>query len=360
MKLQYNFYQLKTSILSLFFLFTTSISCFAQPFITTWKTDNTMSWQNTTITIPTVGTGYNYDVDWDNDGVFDEFGITGNVTHDFGVSGTYTIAIQGDFPRIYFYNSGEELKLLSIDQWGSNVWTSMEYAFTHCNNLTIPATDNPNLSMVTNMDYMFTGVRSFNQDIGSWNVSNVKNMEEMFFNAYSFSQNLGNWNVSTVVSYWMRRMLSNSGISIANYDNTLIGWENQGISNKKLGSDGLKYCASDSIRTGLINNHGWTITGDTYDCIGVNTTLVSAFEVFEIYPNPTKGQFFINAEFENPLNNVQIEIINTNGQIVEKIVLGNNISSIQETMNLSSIPKGSYYVLIRSEIEQIGKMILVD
>ncbi|MFK7948596.1 MAG: T9SS type A sorting domain-containing protein [Saprospiraceae bacterium] len=52
--------------------------------------------------------------------------------------------------------------------------------------------------------------------------------------------------------------------------------------------------------------------------------------------------------------------MNTNGQIVKKIDLGNNVNTIQETIDLSSIPKGSYYVLIRSESEQIGKMILVD
>lgn len=52
-------------------------------FITTWKTNNAGSSNSTSITIPTTGGGYNYDVDWDNDGIFDQMGITGNVTHDF-------------------------------------------------------------------------------------------------------------------------------------------------------------------------------------------------------------------------------------------------------------------------------------
>ena len=51
-------------------------------FVTTWKTDNPGTSSDTSITIPTFGSGYNYDVDWDNDGIFDEFGIMGNVTHD--------------------------------------------------------------------------------------------------------------------------------------------------------------------------------------------------------------------------------------------------------------------------------------
>lgn len=52
-------------------------------FITTWKTDNTGTSNSTSITIPTTGSGYNYDVDWNNDGTFDQFGLTGSVTHDF-------------------------------------------------------------------------------------------------------------------------------------------------------------------------------------------------------------------------------------------------------------------------------------
>ena len=55
-------------------------------FVTTWKTDNPGSSNDTSITVPM--DGGSYDVDWDNDGVFDEFWLTGPVTHDFGVAGT--------------------------------------------------------------------------------------------------------------------------------------------------------------------------------------------------------------------------------------------------------------------------------
>jgi len=46
------------------------------PFITTWKTDNEGTSCNSCITIPTTGAGYNYEVDWDNDGIYEESGIT--------------------------------------------------------------------------------------------------------------------------------------------------------------------------------------------------------------------------------------------------------------------------------------------
>ncbi|MDY0265724.1 MAG: hypothetical protein RBR12_11165, partial [Sulfurospirillum cavolei] len=83
-------------IAPLFFLFFISLQGRAQTdFITTWKTDNSGTSNATSITIPTTGGGYNYDVDWNNDGTFDDVGVTGNITHDYGTAGTYTVAIRG-------------------------------------------------------------------------------------------------------------------------------------------------------------------------------------------------------------------------------------------------------------------------
>lgn len=219
------------------------------PFISTWKTDNDGNSCSTCIEIPTVGGGYNYEVDWDNDGTYDEMGITGNITHDFGGEGTYTIAIRGDFPRISFDNGAEGPKLLSVDQWGDIQWTSFSQAFAGCVNMEVMATDAPNLSSVTslsncfsqcmlssgcatwdvsnisnfsgmfsrcsaynedlsawdmssatNTSFMFSGATSFNEDIGTWDVSNVTTMAGMFNAALSFNQDLSNWNVSSVTT----------------------------------------------------------------------------------------------------------------------------------------------------------------
>ena len=219
------------------------------PFITTWKTDNNGASCSTCIEIPTVGGGYNYEVDWDNDGTYDEMGITGNITHDFGSAGTYTIAIRGVFPRIVFDNGAEGLKILSVDQWGDIQWTSFSSAFAGCTNLQILATDIPDLSNVTslsncftqaaitggcanwdvsgvsnftgmfsrcaaydedlsswdmssatNTSFMFSGATDFNQNISNWDVSNVTNMNAMFNSALDFNQDIGNWNVSNVTS----------------------------------------------------------------------------------------------------------------------------------------------------------------
>jgi len=177
------------------------VSLSPDDFVTTWKTDNPGTSNDTSITIPTSGTGYNYDVDWNNDGVFDEFGLTGDVTHDFGTAGTYTIRIQGDFPQIIFNNSGDKDKLLSVDQWGNQQWRSMGSAFWGCTNFTIQATDTPDLSICTNMQYTFRGASSLNQNINDWDVSNITQMNSTFNGASSFNQPLNNWNTSNVTTF---------------------------------------------------------------------------------------------------------------------------------------------------------------
>ena len=142
-------------------LITCCANSMSAQFITTWQTDNPGTSSNTSITIPTTGIGYNYDVDWDNDGIFDEIGLTGSVTHDFGATGTYSITIRGDFPRIYFNNGGDKQKILAVEQWGNNIWTSMDRAFRGCSNLVNNATDSPDLSLVTSTAYMFGNLKKY-------------------------------------------------------------------------------------------------------------------------------------------------------------------------------------------------------
>ena len=184
-------------------------------FITTWKITH---YRDTSITIPTTGSGYNYDVDWNNDGIFDEIGVTGDITHDYGLMGTYTVAIRGSFPRIYFNNYNDRHKIISINQWGTNAWSSMSSAFYGCENLTSNATDAPNLSIVTDMSGMFEGASSFNQDIGNWNVSNVTDMSNMFSHAFVFNQNIGNWNVSNVTDMSYMFSFTSYNQDIGNWD----------------------------------------------------------------------------------------------------------------------------------------------
>ncbi|MDL5514291.1 BspA family leucine-rich repeat surface protein [Arenibacter sp. M-2] len=197
-------------------------------FVTTWKTDNPGATSDDRIRIPTApGEIYNYSVDW-GDGNSDT-GITGNITHQYAVPGTYTVSVYGQFPRIYFndfYGTTQDSdKIVSIDQWGLGEWTSMDNAFTHCSNLDVLATDIPYLEKVssaigmfrfcealvgndsfsdwkvgsiTNFGNMFDGASLFNQDIGDWDVSNATYLSFMFSDAINFNSDISNWDIGNV------------------------------------------------------------------------------------------------------------------------------------------------------------------
>lgn len=148
---------------------------------------------------------YNYDVDWDNNGVFDDLGVSTNITHDYGSSGTHTIAIRpnatsGSFPGIFFKDAvdNDREELTGVTSWGGNSWQTFAFAFAGCSNLTsIPSTA-PDLTGVTDLSYMFLGATSFNDaDINNWNVDSITNMRGLFMGASSFNQDLSNWNSST-------------------------------------------------------------------------------------------------------------------------------------------------------------------
>ena len=206
---------LVASLLSVFLMNTShaALSLFGpKPLIIKVKTDAPGKSSNSQFTIPTNGKGYNYAVDCDNDGLNEAIGVTGEYTCRYLLRGNHTIRISGTFPQIYFNGKpsaraqhnpsypSDSPKLLSIKQWGTTPWRSMRAAFKGCDNMTISATDRPNLTRVKDMSSMFFQAHSFNQDIGNWDVSSVKSMSNMFGYARSFNQDIGNWDVSSVKS----------------------------------------------------------------------------------------------------------------------------------------------------------------
>ena len=118
-------------------------------------------------------------------------------------------------------------------------------------------------SRVTDMRFMFNGAPSFNQSIGNWNTSNVTSMYQMFYGASSFDQSLGTWNIGLVVD--MDNMLDGSALSVANYDDTLIGWEDgPKQQNVTLGASGLSFSSLGSNARDLLNCFSyWQFSGDS-------------------------------------------------------------------------------------------------
>ncbi|SMG53427.1 gliding motility-associated C-terminal domain-containing protein [Marivirga sericea] len=124
------------------------------------------------------------------------------------------------------------------------------------------------VSGVGDMSGMFEGAISFDQDISGWNVSNVDDMRFMFSNATSFNVNLGGWVVTDL--RFAVNMFNNSGLSIENYDATLIGWSGQAVrSNVSFGAANIYYCEAEAARSNLITTFNWFITDGGQGCIAV-------------------------------------------------------------------------------------------
>ena len=177
-------------------------------FNTVWRTTTI----NETIYIPVNTDGfsaldaYDYTIDW-GDGTI-EYNVNGAIIHEYQTPGDHVVKISGQFPRVYIYDSRDKDKLIEVQQWGDMQWLSMERAFNECSNINVTATDAPDLSMVTDMSYMFAYATNFNGVIGHWDVSNVINLNSVFNNAVSFNQPLDNWNVSMVEN--MNKMFANT------------------------------------------------------------------------------------------------------------------------------------------------------
>ncbi len=202
-------------ILGLFF--TPKTAHAAGEFITTWKTDNAGTSANNQITLPTTGDGYSFDVDWGD--ASSTLGVTTTITHSYLVAGTYTVTVSGTFPRIYFNNGGDKLKILSIEQWGTGQWDYMYAAFKGASNLVINAVDAPDLSNVTTLAEMFNAASSVNADLSGWDVSNVTSMAALFYAASSFNGDVSTWDVSHVTDI--------SGIfgGATSFNQDISGWD---------------------------------------------------------------------------------------------------------------------------------------
>lgn len=78
----------------------------------------------------------------------------------------------------------------------------------------------------------------------------------------------------------------------------------------------------------------------------------------KIYPNPTSGIFTINLD-HNGSNEIQIVLYNITGQKVHQATLKNPDSFISADINISELSKGSYFLLIRTDNNNIYRQIIL-
>jgi len=241
----------------------------------------------------------------------------------------------GNFPKIYFNNSGDKDKIISIDQWGSQVWGSMAGSFHGCTLIEGNAVDVPDLSLVFNASSMFEGASVFNGNIENWDVSNIGNMNKMFQNATLFNQDIGNWDVSNGpsmqslfngtssfdqnLSNWnvesvtnMSNMLNGVTLSTVNYDALLIGWDAQNLQpNLNFSGGNSQYCYAESARNNMINNDGWSITdgGEQTGCDPITPQFTLSLGAY----NCVSDMYDISVEVTGLGGGTTVDITNDSG-----------------------------------------------
>ena len=200
---------------------------FGGAFITTWTIpEGARTDEQRSITIPTTGNGYNYTVNWGDSPA--ETTYTGDATHTYATADTYTVVITGTFPRIHFNGTATSRnKILTVEQWGSTAWSSMENAFNGTSSLTVTAVDAPDLTGDTriSMASMFRGATVFNQEISHWNTAMVTDMSEMFRFARAFNQNIGDWNTGKVTS------MNSMFFSASSFNQDIGKWDTAMVTN---------------------------------------------------------------------------------------------------------------------------------
>ena len=257
----------------------------ANQFVSTWRTANTSTGSSTStqVTLPLISTGtYNFVVQW-GDGTSNTI-TTWNqaeTTHTYSKSGTYQIKITSTCYGWCFNNSGDRLKLLSVEKWGNSFRTANDYgSFFGCSNLELQQVDDVlDLTGTTKLDTFFyqceklTKVRNINQ----WNLVNITSLNRMFERAILFDDNVGAWNTSNVTD--MQNVFA-VAVSFNNGGSpTINNWDTSKNTTLRF------MFASDSFvgtRTHKFNQP----IGDW------NTSLV----------NTTFGMFSRNSEFNQPVN----------------------------------------------------------
>ena len=165
------------------------------------RTSNPGSSNNRQFEVPVANFGhYRYNIDCDSDGNYEARGVTGGYMCNYRRQGDYTISIIGTYDAIFFNNEKDKDKLLEVVQWGKTSWISMRHAFAGCSNMTVTASDTPDLSDVRSMRHMFKDARTFNAQVNNWDTSNVTDMEGVFMGATSFNSDIFLWDTSNVTT----------------------------------------------------------------------------------------------------------------------------------------------------------------
>ena len=166
-------------------------------FITYWQAQERFVEQPPDIAF-NIETVWSVSIDWGDGNI--ENHSTWLIGHQYASLGNYEVKISGNLKRFYFYADDTPSWLLEVRDWGEMQWSNMDSMFFGAWNLTSLPLNQPDISDVTNMSFMFEGAYQINPNVSSWDVSNVTNMQNMFSMAEIFNRDLSAWNVANVTN----------------------------------------------------------------------------------------------------------------------------------------------------------------
>jgi hypothetical protein len=217
------------------------------------------------------GQTYNCTIFW-GDGSSTVQTTTTSPTHTYAQGGVYQITIVGTFPAIFFNNTGDKLKLNSIDNWGSGVWTTFDSAFYGCSNMIGKYTDQPDCTSVTSTLNMFRACYKFNsifnvptpavtitanmfydciifnQPINKLTTNNVTDITGIFGGCFSFNQSVRT--ISTASATVMNTMF----FDCQNFNQPIGHFKFGGSDFSVYMSNNRSFTYMDDLLISLINN----------------------------------------------------------------------------------------------------------
>ena len=183
---------------------------------------------NETFTIPCQNVGtFNAGIEWGDGSVSTVTSYNdASLTHTYATAGDHLIRIRGSFPNIHFNDTGDKLKVKSVENLGVVGWTRLTAAFRGCTNMTSFTVGTTDTSSVTNMSSMFQSCSSLTSlDVSSFDTSSVATMSSMFRSLNNLtSLDVSSFDTSSVtdMSYMFRDSNNLTSLDVSNFNTSLV------------------------------------------------------------------------------------------------------------------------------------------
>ncbi len=229
-----------------------------------------------------------------------------------------------------------------LDGWLTTKAQNMSSMFNFASsfNQPLPGFD---LDGVIDISWMFFRAEKFNQSLNHWNTSTVENFSYALMGTLAFDQDLAGWSLQNAKN--LNLLLTQSGLSCANYGKTLIAWSEAASTpnDLTLGALDLVYGPEgQSARNELVSANNWAFDGDVYDA-SCNESLPVVFQ--SISARLTDSEFLVSwttaAESNNSHYEVQVSAdgrhFKTIGTVQSKAIEGTSVGPLHYQFRADSL-----------------------